>query len=204
MSPRLASHGKDSGLTAGSSHQPLYVVPVARKNARLPPETNRNHDRIHHVRRSRHTQQPPRFVRFALAKRNRDASAQKSPELRLLWRPARLSNHRRRNERDDTEFQTRLMISPRPAVISIGGYQNRRVVHHGVHAGRRTVRGLRSCARILARAWFISSAVKRPCCLSHCATAARPARRRNASRAASVIQAETLTPSRDAARRIFS
>jgi len=92
--------------------------------------------------------------------------------LGLLWGPADLNDHRRGNQRNYARFQTDLVFSPRPALVSVGG--------------------VRSCARTLRRASAISSGVKRPCCFSHSSTAARPARRLSASRAAVVIQAETL------------
>ena len=59
------------------------------------------------------------------------------------------------------------MFSPRPPLVSIRGRQNGCVVDHGALAKRRTVRGVRSGARTLRRASFISSALRRPCCFSH-------------------------------------
>lgn len=105
---------------------------------------------------------------------------------------------------NNAKFQTGLVFSPGSPLVSIGGHENGGVVDDGAHARRRTVGDVRSCARTLPRASFISSVVKRPCCFSHRATAAKPARRRSASRAAAVIQAETLSPSRAAAARMFS
>jgi len=97
------------------------------------------------------------------------------------------------------------MLSPRPSLVSIGGYKNRGIVNKVAHAGRRTLLGgPSSCALTLRRASSISASVNRPCCFSHSATAASPARRCRTSRAAAVIQAETLTPSRVAAERMCS
>jgi len=120
-----------------------------------------------------------------------------------LWRPADLGNHRRGNQRNNAMFQAGLVFSPCSPLVSIGGHENGGVIDDGAHAERRTVRDVRSSARTLRRASFISSVVKRPCCFSHSATAAKPARRCSAWRAAAVIQAETLTPSRAAAARMF-
>lgn len=100
--------------------------------------------------------------------------------------------------------QARRSFNRTPPSQAIGGDENGGVVDHPVHAGRRTVREVRSCARTVRRASFISSVVRRPCCFSHSATALKPARRCSASRAAAVIQAETLTPSRAAAARMSS
>jgi hypothetical protein len=113
---------------------------------------------------------------------------------------------RRRKSRElwNANFQTGLMFSPRPPFVSIGGHENGGVIDDGTHAGRRIVRDVRSCACTFRRACFISSVVRRPCCFSHRAMAAKPALRCSASRAAIVIQAETLTPSRAAATRMFS
>jgi len=116
-------------------------------------------------------------VRLALAKRNDRAPSQEAPELGLLRGPADLGDHGRRNQWNNAKFQTDLVFSPRPSLVSIGGHENGGVVDDGAHAGRRTLRDVRSCARTLRRASFISSAVKRPCCSSHIATAAKPARR---------------------------
>jgi hypothetical protein len=143
-------------------------------------------------------------VRLALAKRHDHASSQKAPELDLLWGTAYLSDHRGWNQWNNAKFQTRLVFRPRAPLVSIGGDEHGGGVDDSVHAGRRTVRGERNWARTLRRASFISSGVKRPCCFSHCATAAKPSRRRRASRAAFVIQAETLSPSRAADASIFS
>ena len=143
-------------------------------------------------------------MRFGLPKRNDHAPSQEAPELGLLWGPADLGDHWRRNQWNNAKFQTDLVFSPCSPLVFIGGHENGVVVDNGAHAGCRPVRDARSCARTLRRASFISSVVRRPCCFSHSATAAKPARRRNASRAAAVIQAETLIPSRAAAARMLS
>jgi hypothetical protein len=95
------------------------------------------------------------------------------------------------------------VLGPGPPLVSIGCNENGSVIDDGAHAGRRTVRDVRNCARTLRRASSISSPVNGPCCFSHKATAAKPARLRSASRAALVIHAETLTRSRAAAARMF-
>jgi len=110
------------------------------------------------------------------------------PELGLLWRPADLGDDRRRCQRNNAKFQTGLVFSPRRSIVSIPRHENGSVVDNGAHAGRRTFRDIRSCSRTLRRASIISSALKGPCCLSHAATAAKPARRCSASRAAPVIR----------------
>ena len=116
-------------------------------------------------------------MRLALAKWNDGAPSQEAPELGLLRGPADLGHHGRGNQWNKAKFQTDLVFSPRPSLVSIGGHENGGIVDNGAHAGRRAVRDVRSCARTLRRASFISSAVKRPCSSSHRATAARPARR---------------------------
>lgn len=143
-------------------------------------------------------------MRFGLPQRNDHAPSQETPELSLLWGPADLGDHWCRNQWNNAQFQTDLVFSPSSPLIFIGGHENGDVVDNSTHAGRRTVRDARSCARTLRRASFISSVVRRPYCFSHSATAAKPARCRSASRAAAVIHAETLTPSRAAARRMLS
>ena len=143
-------------------------------------------------------------MRLAFAKRHHCASGQEAPELGLPRRPADLSDHGCGHQWGNAKFQTDFVLSPCPPLVSIGGYENGGVVDYRAHACRRTFRGVRSCACTLRTASFISSAVKRPCCSSHRATAARPSLRRSASRAAVVIHAETLTPSRAAAARMLS
>ena len=140
---------------------------------------------------------------LGFAKRNDHAPSQEAPELSLLWGPADLGDHRRGNQWNNAKFQTGPVFSPCSPLVPIGGHENGGVVDDGPHAERRTVRDARSRARTLRRALLISSAVKGPCCFSHSATAAKPARRCSASRAAAVIQAETLNPSRAAAARTF-
>lgn len=194
----------DSGFAAESSDKPLDVLRIACENYRLMAKGCRHHNGVYHIRSSGFAQQPSCFMRHAFVKRNDHAARQEAPELGLLRRPADLGHHRCGNQWKNAKFQTGLLLSPRPPLISIGGDENGRVVDNLVHAGRRTVRDVRSCSRTLRRASFISSALRRPCCFSHKATAAKPARRRSASRAALVIQAEILTPSRAAAARMFS
>src|SRR3954466_9049081 len=98
-------------------------------------------------------------MRLALAKRHDRAPGQEASKLGLLWRPADLSDYRRRNQRNYAKFQTGLVFSPRPPIVSIGGHQNGSVVDNCAHAGRRTVCDAWSCARTLRRASFISSAL---------------------------------------------
>mgnify|MGYP007037765668 CR=1 FL=1 len=141
---------------------------------------------------------------LTLAKRNNRAPTQEAPQLGLLCGPAHLRDNRSRNQRNQSKFQTGLVFRPRPPVVSIGGHENGGVIDDGAHAGRRPLPDARNCARTFRRASRISSSVNRPCCFSHSSTAASPARRRSASRAAAVIQAETLTPSRATAASISS
>src|SRR5579884_2796052 len=143
-------------------------------------------------------------MRLTLAKSSHHAPRQKAAQLDLLWRAADLRDHGRRHERNNAKFQTSLVFCPYPPVISICCYENGGVVDDIAHAGRRTGRAVRSCARTMRRALVISLALNGPCSFSHSAMAAKPARRCNASRAAPVIQAEMLTPSRVAAARTFS
>jgi len=117
---------------------------------------------------------------------------------------AYLRDHRRRCKWNHAKFQPGFMFGPCPSLVPVGSHENGGVLDPGAHAERRTVRGIRSCARTLRRASSISFAVKRPCCFSQNSIAAKPARRRSASRAAFVIQAETLTLSRAAAARMSS
>ncbi len=114
----------------------------------------------------------PGFVRFGLPKGNHHAPSQEAPELGLLWGPADLGDHRSRNQWKNAKFQTGFVFSPCSPLVSIGGHENGGVADNRTHALRRTVRGVRSCARALRRASFISSVVRRPYCFSHRATAA--------------------------------
>ena len=172
-----ASECGHSDLTAGGTQQPLYVVWVAGENRRLLAKGYGDHGRIDNIRGSAFAQQPSRFVRLAFAERNDRAPRQESPELGLLWRSAHLGDDRSRNRRNNAKFQARLVFCPYAPVGPIRRHENGSVVNNGAHAGRRTVRAALSCARTLRRASSISFALKRPCCFSHSATAAKPARR---------------------------
>ncbi len=121
------------------------------------------------------------------------APGQESPQLGLSWRAANLGDHQCGNKRNHAKFQTRLMFRPHPPIVSVRSYEDGGVVNDGTHAGRRPFGDARICACTLRRASVISSALRCPCCFSHRATAAKPARRCRASRAALVIQADTLT-----------
>ena len=197
------SDSDHSDFATRSPDKPFHIDPFARENHRLSPNSRRHHDGIKHICCSGQPKQSSRFVRLALTKRNHHTTSQEAPELDLLWRPADLGDDRCGNQRDKAKFQTGLVFSPRPPLVSVRGHENGGVVNDGAHVGRRTVRDVRICARTLRRASFISSEVRRPCCFSHRATAAKPARRCNVSRAALVIHAETLTLSRAAAPRMF-
>ena len=83
-------------------------------------------------------------MRPGLAKRNDYAPSQEAPELGLLWGPADLGDHRRGNQWNNAKFQTGLVFSPRSPLVSIGGYENGRVIDDVAHAERRTVREVRS------------------------------------------------------------
>jgi hypothetical protein len=193
----------DCDFAPRSPHEPFYVVRVTCKNRGFLAKSHRHRNSVNNVYRCGHSKQPPRLVRFALAKRNDHAPSQETPQLDLLWGPADLGDNGRRNQWNSAQFQADLVFSPSPPLVSIGCNQNGGVIDDGAHARRRTVRGVRNCARTLRRASSISSPVNGPCCFSHKATAARPARLLSASRAAPVIHAETLTPSRAAAARMF-
>lgn len=194
----------DRDLAARSPDKPFYVVRVTRENHRFLANRYGHHNGVNDIRGSGLPEQPSCFVRLAFAERNDRAPGQEAPELGLLRRPADLGENRRRNRRNSAEFQTRLVLCPCPPTVPIGRHENGCVVDNAAHAGRRTVRDVLSCAATVRRASSISSALKGPCCFSHSATAAKPALRCNTWRAALVIQAETLTPSRTAATRIFS
>jgi hypothetical protein len=199
----LTSDSHDCDFAPRSPDEPLYVVRVTCENRGFLAKSQRHHNGIDNVRRSGHGKQPPCLVRFALAKGNDHAPSQEAPELDLLWGPADLGGNGRRNQWNNAQFQADLVFSPSPPLVSIGRNQHGGVIDDGAHAGRRTVRDVRNCARTVRRASSISSAVNDPCCFSHKATSAKPARLRSASRAALVIHAETLTPSRAAAARTF-
>ena len=191
-------------FAARSSDKPFYVVRVARENRRFPAKSSRHHYGIDDIGGSGLAEQASRIVGVVLARGNNGTATQEAPELGLLWRPANLGDYRRWNQRNNAKFQTGFVFGPCPPFVSIGSHENGGVVDNGAHVGRRTVRDVWSCERTARRASSISSALKRPCCSSHWETAARPARRCYASRAATVIQADTLTPSRAAAARISS
>ena len=198
------SDGDDRDLAARSADKPSNVIRVAGENYRSLANGYRHNDGVNHVRRSGPTQQTPCFVSLALAKRNDRAPGQEAPELGLLWRPADLGDDGRGNQRNNAKLQTRLMFRPSPPIVPVRRHEYGSVVDDRAHAGRRTFRGVCSCARTLRRASIISSALNDPRRFSHSATAAKPARRCSASRAALVIQADMLTRSRSAAARIFA
>jgi hypothetical protein len=110
--------------------------------------------------------------------------------LGFFWGTADLNHYRRGNQWNYAKFQTGLVLSPCPALVSVGGHKNGSVAGLALirgddcaHAGRRTVRGVRSCARTLRRASVISSGVKRPLLfpqLDRCQTS--PSLKRFASR----------------------
>jgi len=79
-----------------------------------------------------------RFIRLGVTERNHHAPIQEAPQLGLLWGPADLNEHWRRNQRNDGEFQTGLVFSPRPPLVSVCGHQNGGVVDDRSHAGRGT------------------------------------------------------------------
>ncbi len=182
------------------SRVPAFLKLPDRSDRNLPPAP---FDRITFPKHPGLAEQPSRFVRIPLAERDNRAARKEAPELNLLWRAADLCHHRGRNQRKNAEFQTGLVFGPCPPFVPVRCHENRGVVHNFGHAGRRAVREDDNCALTLRRASSISSGLNRPCSFSHRATAAKPARRRSASRAATVIQAETLTRSRAAAIRMF-
>jgi hypothetical protein len=109
-----------------------------------------------------------------------------------------LSDNRRRHHGNDARFKPRPMVSPYRARITIRSDQDGGGVHHRGHADRCSGRS----RPVRRRAASSSSRVKAPFSASHSATATRPSRSLRARRAASVIQAETLTPSACAAATI--
>ena len=145
------SDSDHSDFATRSPDEPFHVVWVACENHGFLTKSYRHHNGVNDIRRSGHAKQPSRFVRLALAKRNDHATSQEAPELGLLWGPADLGDHRRRNKRNNAKFQTGLVFSPCPPLVSIRGHENGGVVNNGAHAGRRTVR-VRIWARTLRRA----------------------------------------------------
>jgi len=193
------SETDDHGFLAGGANQPFYTFGVTRKYDCLVAQCDCHDNGVNHIGGSGLSQQAPSGVCLMPPAR------QESAELGLSRRPAHLGHNRGRNHRNNAKLQTGLVFRPPPPLVSIGGRQKRRIVNKAARAGRRAYEGSRRyCASTLRRASCISSAVNRPCCFSHWATAAKPARRCKASRAARDIQAETLTPSRVAAARRFS
>ncbi len=193
----------DNEIAARSRDEPSYLALIAGKNQRPLANGYRHHNGIDHIRSFTLAQQSSCFMRFGFAKRNDCATGQKTPKLRLLRRPADLSQYRSRDQRNYAKFQSRFVFCPDTPVIPVRCHENGSIVENAAHAKRRTVR-FGSCARTLRRASSISSGVKGPCCFSQSDTAAKPARRCKATRAAWVIQAETLTLSRMAAASISS
>ena len=117
----------------------------------------------------------------------------------LFGRPTRLRDDGRRYQWHDVRFETRSVVRPRPALVSVGGDQNSAVVDDALH--RRVRRAPRASRLSRRRAASSSRSESAPCSASHSSTAARPSRIRRARRAASVNQAERLTPSASAALR---
>lgn len=129
--------------------------------------------------------------------RHNVASTQEAPQLDLASRSAHLGDDWCRRRRNDAEFETDPVVGPHNAVVPVRGDEHTRVVDNA-HAERdRCVETTSSAMR--RRAASSSSCVKAPCSFSHSSTPRRPSRTKSARRAAEVIQAETLTPSRAAA-----
>ena len=82
------------------------------------------------------------------------------------------------------------MVGPDVTIVSIGGDQYARIVNDG-HADR--LRGVESSRATRTRAAAISSGVNFPLRCSHSSMAESPSRTTSARRAASVIEADTLT-----------
>jgi len=110
------------------------------------------------------------------AKRNGPRTQSGSAGVGLVVGTADLDDHRRRNKGIRPSSKRALCSAQARRSFLSAATENGGVVDDRAHAGRRTVRDVRSCARKrLRRASFISSAVRRPCCFSHRATAAKPA-----------------------------
>lgn len=120
------------------------------------------------------------------------AAAQESPQLNLSGRATRLRDNGGRRPRNESNLQPRSMVCPHRAVVAICGNECAGVVD-GAQADR--VLGPVSSLATRRRAAAISSEVSSPLARSHSATAASPSRTTSARRAASVIHADTLTPS---------
>jgi len=81
---RYISNGDHSDFAARSPDEPFYVVWVACENHGFLAKSYRHHNGVNDIRRSSQAEQPPCFMRLALAKRNDLAPSQEAPELGLL------------------------------------------------------------------------------------------------------------------------
>jgi hypothetical protein len=124
------------------------------------------------------------------------ASPEKATELGLAGGTAGLRDDWCGGDRNEPSLKPGAMLSPYGAIATICGNQYAGVVDRA-HAER--LRGAESSSATRWRAAIVSSAVNAPFARSHSATAASPSRTTSARRAASVIQADTLTPSAAAA-----
>ncbi len=124
------------------------------------------------------------------------AAAEEAPELHLSGRATGLGHDWGGRHWDDAGFEPCAMVGPDVTVVAVGGDQDTGVVDGG-QADR--LRGVASSRATRCRAAAISSGVNAPLMRSHSATAASPSRTTSARRAASVIHADTLTPSWSAA-----
>ncbi len=123
------------------------------------------------------------------------AAAHQPPQLHLRRRPADLRHHRSRHHRHQSGLQPRPVIRPHLPHVPVRGHKHARVINGRPHADRRSA----SSPLTRRRAAAISAAVSGPCSASHSATATSPSRTSSTRRAASVIHADTLTPSAAAA-----
>jgi hypothetical protein len=133
-----SSNSDDGDLAPRSPDKPFQVIGIARENDCVLAKRCRHYKGVNNIGSSGFSQQASCFVPLTLSNRNDRATSQKAAELGLLWRAANLGEDRRRNRRNNAEFQTRLVFCPCPPVVPVRRDENSRVVDNRAHARRRT------------------------------------------------------------------
>jgi len=195
----VASGREDGRRTSDDADDPQEVALIGGDDARACAMGENNEMDVDDVRNPRLAGEGPDRMSI-LGRKRRDLAATEEPaELRLATGAAHLGNDGRRGQGNLAQFETRPMVGPHSSVRPIGVDERAGVVDGG-HAGRRRRREVaRACSATRWRAAASSESVNGPCWASHSATAARPSRTSSARLAASVIHADTLTPSSAAA-----
>lgn len=111
------------------------VIGVARDDNRTNSGGDDSDVSIHHVRSGGPRKKCSDRVRLAGFEAHDVAATQEPTQLCLPWRTARLRDHRRGGDRDETGFEAGAVIGPHAAIAAVGSDQDTGVVD-GRHADR--------------------------------------------------------------------